>query len=639
MKRIFLYFIFLIISHSLLAQVGFTAPDTVCVDELFAPVNLSRTANNYFWHFCSGNLNNVPTGVNLGNTGNLNGPAFIAIAEDTGGYYSFITNHVTRSITRNRFGNSLLNTPVSDSLGNFGGIIPSHVEGIQVKKDNDGTWYGFIVGGLGGDEKLIRLNFGNSLENTPTAQDFGNIGSMAYPVDFYLFLENGKWIGFTVNYTNSTITRFNFGNSLANTPSGTNLGNIGTLDHPCGICPFRENNTWFMLITNFDSHSISKLNFGNSLLNNPSGINMGEIASLNSPFDITVIRDCGQTFGFVGNRFSDDIIRLDFPQGINGHIIYTPLGNIGNLFHPHGISDVNRVENEIFVFVANIDDHTLSRLYFSTCTEPSILTSTTRTPQQLYYKHPGNYNISLIIDQGLSTEEFVCKNILVREKPTVSLPNDTLVCPRVQLTIDAGSGYNSYKWKDGSSKQTFSTDKADTLWVEVSNQFGCKARDTMVVKHPPDNLFLGNDTSFVLGEAIVLNTGDIYRTYVWNTGESQSSITVIKPGEYSVTVTDMNTCVFSDTILISLKVDIPNFFTPNGDGYNDTWNPKIFFHYPEAEIKIFNRYGKVLASYHGSDPGWKGTYNGRPVEPDTYWYVIDLKNGIKPYAGSITIKR
>jgi gliding motility-associated-like protein len=205
--------------------------------------------------------------------------------------------------------------------------------------------------------------------------------------------------------------------------------------------------------------------------------------------------------------------------------------------------------------------------------------------------------------------------------------------------MDVGSGYNSYKWKNGSTGQTFTTDKADTVWVEVSNQYGCKARDTMVITHPPDNLFLGNDTSFVLGEAIVLNAGDIYRTYAWSTGENQGSITVIKPGEYSVTVTDLNTCVFSDTILISLKVDIPNFFTPNSDGFNDTWNPKIFFHYPEAEIKIFNRYGKLLASYRGSDAGWNGTYNGRPVEPDTYWYVIDLKNGIKPYAGSITIKR
>jgi gliding motility-associated-like protein len=227
---------------------------------------------------------------------------------------------------------------------------------------------------------------------------------------------------------------------------------------------------------------------------------------------------------------------------------------------------------------------------------------------------------------------------VVKPRPSVTLPGDTLVCPKTQLTIDAGNGYNSYRWPDGSTSQTFTTNKADTVWVEVTNQAGCKARDTMLIHHPPDNLFLGNDTSFTLGQAITLNVGD-YRSYTWNTGERQSSITVIKPGEYSVTVTDANTCVFTDTIQITLKVEIPNFFTPNGDGYNDTWAPKIFFHYPEALIKIFNRYGKLIASYRGSDPGWDGTYNGRPVEADSYWYVIDLKNGIKPYTGSITIKR
>jgi gliding motility-associated-like protein len=128
-------------------------------------------------------------------------------------------------------------------------------------------------------------------------------------------------------------------------------------------------------------------------------------------------------------------------------------------------------------------------------------------------------------------------------------------------------------------------------------------------------------------------------SYLWSTGESQSSITVIKPGEYAATVTGANTCILTDTIQISLKVDVPNFFTPNGDGFNDTWSPKIFYHYPEADIKIYNRFGKLIASYRGIDPGWNGTYNGRPLEPDTYWYLIDLKNGIKPFTGSITIKR
>ncbi|HEY4785920.1 MAG TPA: hypothetical protein VIH57_07715, partial [Bacteroidales bacterium] len=183
--RLFLFYIFIQFCASVSAQVMFTAPDTVCAEALFAPVNQSRNASTYFWHFCSGNLRYTPSGTNLGNTGNLNGPAFIAIAEDSGKYYSFITNHVSKSVTRNKFGTSLINPPVSDDLGSFAGIIPDHVEGIQVKQDN-GNWYAFIVGGLGGDEKLVRLSFGNSLNNTPTATDFGNIGQLNYPVDLYL---------------------------------------------------------------------------------------------------------------------------------------------------------------------------------------------------------------------------------------------------------------------------------------------------------------------------------------------------------------------------------------------------------------------------------------------------------------------
>ncbi|HEY4784400.1 MAG TPA: T9SS type B sorting domain-containing protein, partial [Bacteroidales bacterium] len=349
--------------------------------------------------------------------------------------------------------------------------------------------------------------------------------------------------------------------------------------------------------------------------------------------------DCGPTFGFVVNRYSDNLVRMDFPQGVAGPISYTMLGNIGGLYHPHGISDVYRADNELFVFIANVDNHTLSRIYYTTCTEPSILTSTLRDPPQLYYRHEGNYNISLILDMGQPTEELYCKNIVVLPKPNVSLGNDTSVCPYLPFKLDAGTGFTSYLWNTGSKQQTLTTDSAGTFWVEVKNDKGCTDRDTLTVTRFPDNLSLGNDRPYTLGEPIILDAGNGYRTYSWSTGMSSQRITVIKPGDYSVSVTDFNNCTFRDTIRLTLEIVLPNFFTPNGDGINDRWEPKLFVHYPEAEIKIFDRYGKLMASYRGDEQGWDGTYNGRLAEPDTYWYVVDLKNGIKPITGQITIKR
>ena len=66
------------------AQVGFLlSKDTICAGETFTVTNSSSSASTYFWHFCSANLSYNPSGVNLGNIGNLDGPAFIDVAENS----------------------------------------------------------------------------------------------------------------------------------------------------------------------------------------------------------------------------------------------------------------------------------------------------------------------------------------------------------------------------------------------------------------------------------------------------------------------------------------------------------------------------------------------------------------------------
>ncbi|NJK94910.1 MAG: hypothetical protein HC905_08350 [Bacteroidales bacterium] len=161
-------------------QINFLVKDTLCVNDSVTVTNLSGDASTYYWHFCSANLSYAPQeGPGLGNSGNLNGPAFIGLVKDENeNYYSFITNHTDGSITRLYIGKNLLSTPTATNLGNISGIIPLHTEGIQIKFSN-GNWYGFIVGGLAGESRLVRLDFGNSLSNTPIAVNLGNIGNLA----------------------------------------------------------------------------------------------------------------------------------------------------------------------------------------------------------------------------------------------------------------------------------------------------------------------------------------------------------------------------------------------------------------------------------------------------------------------------
>jgi len=84
---------------------------------------------------------------------------------------------------------------------------------------------------------------------------------------------------------------------------------------------------------------------------------------------------------------------------------------------------------------------------------------------------------------------------------------------------------------------------------------------------------------------------------------------------------------------------IPNTFTPNGDGVNDTWNIKYLDSYVNCLVDIFNRYGQKVFSSTGYGTPWDGTYKGARLPVGIYYYVIDLKTGYKPFSGYIAIVR
>jgi gliding motility-associated-like protein len=84
---------------------------------------------------------------------------------------------------------------------------------------------------------------------------------------------------------------------------------------------------------------------------------------------------------------------------------------------------------------------------------------------------------------------------------------------------------------------------------------------------------------------------------------------------------------------------IPNAFTPNGDGINETWNIKNIGFYTNCSVKIFNRYGINVFTSNGYAVPWDGTYKGAALPSGTYYYIINLKNDIPLIAGYVVILR
>lgn len=481
------------------AIAGFSAPDTVCVSNPVTITNTSQGASSYFWNFCVADLNQTPIGTNLGNvSGALSAPVFMDYAYTNGNYYGFTTNFGPGGLVRLDFGNSLLNTPTAVNLGDFGGIIPpaNGAEGIQVIQ-NEGKWYVIMVGGNpnvpgGVSPRILKVELGTNIANpAPNATSWGNIGNMLQPIDLHLFKEGNNWYGFTVNSENNTITRFNFTNSFNNTPTGINLGNIGNLSYPTGIFTINDNGSYKVFITNGGDNtrtnstpsSLTRLDFGNSLLNTPTGVNLGNPGNvLKHPRDLTIMRSCDQVVGFAvnGGLGANDIVKFDFNNNPSSTPVASSLGNLGNFDFPHSISKLFRVNEDIYGFVTNVANNTITRLRFPGCINASIPNSTAQNPPPVTYNTPGTYNINLTVDDGLPTQSAFCKQVVVLPAPVQSPTKYSTLCAGQALRIGTGTKNVTYLWNTGATTDSIDINNTGTYWVKVRS-FGCTVTDTFKV--------------------------------------------------------------------------------------------------------------------------------------------------------------
>ena len=114
------------------------------------------------------------------------------------------------------------------------------------------------------------------------------------------------------------------------------------------------------------------------------------------------------------------------------------------------------------------------------------------------------------------------------------------------------------------------------------------------------------------------------------------------PADISYILTAVSGCnTVADTMFVKVYNDIyiPNAFTPDGNGTNDTWNINALEAYPGFELFIFNRYGQLVFKTNKTPVAWAGTCNGKPCMNGVYTYVIKTGNDQEPIKGTVMIIR
>lgn len=275
---------------------------------------------------------------------------------------------------------------------------------------------------------------------------------------------------------------------------------------------------------------------------------------------------------------------------------------------------------------------------------------------------PGNQIIWVRIDSNLNNDcvglgPFL--ELIVNPLPIINLGEDFTLCldPVTGIgsqIVDATPtvpGNYSYVWTPANpngDSPLFDITAAGTYSVIVTNTLtGCSETDSIMAtfSSEPASVYATLTTpAFSIGLSTITATAvggfGVYE-YSLNAIDWQSSpiFTDLPNGSYVIFVRDIQGCGLLQTEMIQ-TITYNNYFTPNNDGYNDTWNIYLPESY-EGIIYIYDRYGKLLTQISPYGDGWDGTYNGNLLPSTDYWFKVEYleNNQKKEFKSHFSLKR
>ncbi|MDP3353647.1 MAG: T9SS type B sorting domain-containing protein [Flavobacteriaceae bacterium] len=236
--------------------------------------------------------------------------------------------------------------------------------------------------------------------------------------------------------------------------------------------------------------------------------------------------------------------------------------------------------------------------------------------------------------------------IVVKQKPVFSVDTEQIVClNNLPLTLSVKTSLEPYKfdWFDSngalieSNTRSINITKGGKYTVKTSNAVGCdrsidiNVKESIIATISLANITIVDNTT---NNTITINNnnqeigiGDYEYALDSDFGPYQDEpfFEHVEAGVRTLFIRDKNNCG-----LVSIEIPVignPGFMTPNGDGYNDTWQIQGIRLYTKSVIYIFDRYGKALATISPTGIGWDGTYKGKQVDSGEYWFSAQLDNG------------
>jgi gliding motility-associated-like protein len=269
-------------------------------------------------------------------------------------------------------------------------------------------------------------------------------------------------------------------------------------------------------------------------------------------------------------------------------------------------------------------------------------TSNEENPKHIF-PSDGNYNVTFSFSNSLGCDFSISQPIKINLLPEPILLDGAICFDSLGnlvngFTLDSGLSNANYEYKwflngklinEAKEESYYAIEKGDYSVLVTDTQTACSNEASATVQSSqmasdfiPKVSEPFADMSFVNIE-VVGGTGPFLFQLDDNQFQDSNIFRLLSNGEHSITVKDILNCT-----LISKNITImgyPKFFTPNNDGINDYWNIPNYKNFFQAQIQIFDRYGKLVKEISPLGQGWDGLYNGNLMPAADYWFTLNYK--------------
>lgn len=480
---------------------------SACLEQNIELVNNSTNADRFEWDFCLDDFKTLNSSTDLAIITGLSSGFGYKIVEDNGMWFGFVVSQATHSIIRLDFGASPFNVPTIVNLGNPGTLL-LFPQGIDLYK-NDNMWYAF-VGFNDNNYGLVRLDFGISLTNVPTAINIGNFGVGGRFWDLRVVKQGVNLILVIAERNTGSIIRVNYRNSFLNSINpGTDVFNTGAIPGAAftpGIDIINRGSDWIALLTSLSSNSIFQINFGTDLLGGATVDAVYGFVGLSNPFRVKIEQEGENYYAVVTNETAQPTV-IDLkdlnPANTPIEILHGSLPQLLSV-------DVFRYQGKSIAHgVGNINNKLHQLLFESDCGANTSF-SNAINPEPVIYETDGLKKVELKVINNISGEfSIAAKSVNVSPliSPDIAFSSQNSCANHdINFTPQNTSGdITNYNWDFGDTNTSVLQNPAHqylsagdyTTKLEVTASNGCTnfvSEDITVYNVPVANFTLPTAT-------------------------------------------------------------------------------------------------------------------------------------------------